>query len=172
MKKIYLSFLPVVIIFFGFLSCQNETSTKEQKVSFTDSIQQELKLFIQDNEKTSTNKKLVTDFYQEVFGNKNIEAIDTYIGETYIQHNPYLADGKGALKEALKVWFKGAPKEKIDIQHIGAEGDLVYLHTRSKNGNKVNSIIDIFRLEKGKIVEHWDVIQEVPEHAANPHPMF
>jgi predicted SnoaL-like aldol condensation-catalyzing enzyme len=118
------------------------------------------------------NKKMVAQFYQELFGDKNIEAIDKYIGDEYIQHNPLLPDGKDHLKEAVKVWFKGAPKEKVDIQRIAADGDLVYLHIRAKAGDKVRAIVDIFRIENGKIVEHWDVIQEVPEKSANNHPMF
>jgi predicted SnoaL-like aldol condensation-catalyzing enzyme len=83
-----------------------------------------------------------------------------------------LPDGKDALKQGFAQWFKDAPKEEIDIQHIGADGDLVYIHTRAKMGGKTASIIDIFRIENGKIAEHWDVIQEVPEKSANPHPMF
>ncbi len=119
-----------------------------------------------------SNKKLIADFYQELFGDKNIDAIDKYIGNTYIQHNPHVTDGKESLKDALKNWFKDAPKEKIDIQHIGADGDFVYIHTKSHNGAKIYSIIDIFRIQEGKVVEHWDVIEEVPEKSANSHPMF
>jgi predicted SnoaL-like aldol condensation-catalyzing enzyme len=118
------------------------------------------------------NKKLVANLYQEIFGDKNIEAVDKYIGDNYIQHNPAVADGKEALKTALKVWFKGAPKEKIDIQHLGADGNFVYIHTRSMQGNKAISVMDIFRVDGNKVVEHWDVLQEVPAKAANDHPMF
>jgi predicted SnoaL-like aldol condensation-catalyzing enzyme len=70
------------------------------------------------------------------------------------------------------VWYKDAPKEKIDIQHIGADGNFVYIHTKSKQGNKTISVMDIFRIDGSKIVEHWDVLQEVPAKAANDHPMF
>ncbi|HUI31520.1 MAG TPA: ester cyclase [Candidatus Acidoferrales bacterium] len=118
------------------------------------------------------NKKMVADFYQELFGDKNIESINKYMGDVYIQHNPYVADGKQALIDACKQWFKDAPKEKIDIQHLAADGNLVFIHTRSHEGAKIFSVIDIFRIENGKIVEHWDVGQAVPEKAANSHPMF
>jgi len=119
-----------------------------------------------------SNKKMVVEFYQELFGNKNPDAINKYIGEKYIQHNPALPDGKEALLNAVKVWFKDAPHEKVDFQHVAADGDLVFLHIRSKAGPTVRAVVDIFRIENGKIVEHWDVIQEVPEKSANDHPMF
>jgi predicted SnoaL-like aldol condensation-catalyzing enzyme len=118
------------------------------------------------------NKKMVADFYQELFGNKNIDAINECIGDVYVQHNPYVADGKEALIAACKDWFINAPKERIDIQHIAADSDLVFIHTKSHASTKVISIIDIFRIQNGKIVEHWDVAQAVPEKAANGHPMF
>ena len=119
-----------------------------------------------------TNKKIVTEFYQELFGDKNVEAINKYIGDVYIQHNPYVADGKQALKEATKKWFVHARKETIDIQHIAADGDLVIIHLKNHDQPRTVSVIDIFRLKNGKIIEHWDVAQEVPEKAANNHPMF
>jgi predicted SnoaL-like aldol condensation-catalyzing enzyme len=124
------------------------------------------------NQQLEENKKLVTNLYQEVFGDKNIDAVDKYIGDSYIQHNPAVADGKEALKAALRIWFKDAPKENIDIQHIGADGNFVYIHTKSKQGNKTFSVMDIFRIDGGKVVEHWDVMQEVPAKSANDHPMF
>ena len=125
-----------------------------------------------ERQQLEANKKLVADMYQEVFGDKNIDALDKYLVKDYIQHNPNAADGRQALKDLLKVWFKDAPKEKIDIQHIGADGDFVYLHTRRKSGDKTLSIVDIFKVQNNRITEHWDVIQAVPEKSANDHPMF
>lgn len=83
-----------------------------------------------------------------------------------------MPDGKEALINAMKVCFKDAPKEKVDFRHVAADRDLVFLHVRGKFCGKLSAIVDISRIENGKIVEHWDVIQEVPDKSANDHPMF
>ena len=121
----------------------------------------------------NANKKTVTEFYQKLFGDKDLSVIDTYIVEDYIQHNPYAADGRQALKDFAQKLLNNAPKTKVDFQHVAADGDLVFLHVRAKNFNgKDMAIVEIFRLKNGKIVEHWDVMQDVPASAANAHPMF
>jgi predicted SnoaL-like aldol condensation-catalyzing enzyme len=152
-------------------SCNtSEDGTKSQ--ANADSLRNAIQTLSNNEKQLEANKKMVADFYQELFGDKNVEAIDKYISDTYIQHNPGLPDGKNALKQGATQWFKGAAKEKIDIQHLGADGNFVYIHTKTKMGDKTSSVIDIFRIEHGKIAEHWDVIQEVPKTSANPHPMF
>lgn len=153
------------------LSCGKSKSADAAQTTI-DSLRKQLTLLSESHTELENNKKRVADFYQQLFGDKNITAIDEYIGDTYIQHNPALPDGKEALKEGATLWFKGAPKERIDIQHLSADGDLVYIHTKSNQGGKITSIIDIFRIKENKIVEHWDVMQAVPEKSANPHPMF
>ncbi len=164
-----------MLIVFGLslllFSCSKNEPGLHAKATI-DSLQRELSALNDSKNQLEANKKLVADMYQELFGDKNVEAIDKYIAETYIQHNPILPDGRDVLKQAAAQWFKGAPKEKIDIRHLSAEGDLVYIHTRATIGGKVSSVIDIFRIENNKIAEHWDVIQAVPEKSANPHPMF
>jgi predicted SnoaL-like aldol condensation-catalyzing enzyme len=166
------SITGLIIIILLTTSCLHKGTSEIRYQIVIDSLSKQIKTLSENNQVLVENKKLVADFYQELFGDKNIDAIDKYIGDTYIQHNPTLPDGKDYLKNGVKIWFKGAPKEKVDIQHLSADGDLVYIHTRSKNGGKISSIIDIFRLQNGKIVEHWDVIQEVPAKSANNHPMF
>ncbi|MDR2272911.1 MAG: ester cyclase [Sphingobacterium sp.] len=119
------------------------------------------------------NKRIVLDFYQQMFGDKDLSAIDKYIAPQYIQHNPAVADGAAAFKAAAAKWFEGQPKTKIDVQHIASDGDLVFIHLKNKNPDgSLKSTIDIFRLENGKIVEHWDAQQDVPKESANGHPMF
>lgn len=119
------------------------------------------------------NKKLVLNFYQKLFGDKDLSVIDRYIAVDYIQHNPTMADGREGLRAAVTQWFAGAPKEKVDIPHVAADGELVFLHVRAKNPKGgFQAIVDIFRVKDKKIVEHWDVIQDVPSDSVNDHPMF
>jgi predicted SnoaL-like aldol condensation-catalyzing enzyme len=167
-KLILLSSTSLAILLF---SCNSKNNGIAAQINI-DSLNKEIQILSDSQKQTESNKKIVADFYQELFGDKEVNAIDKYIGETYIQHNPSVADGKEALRQAVTQWFKGAPKEKIDIQHLSAEGNLVYIHTKSKRGATTVSVIDIFLLENGKIAEHWDVGQEVPEKSANAHPMF
>lgn len=171
MKKTISSLFVFIFLIISFTGCNNGkkvallTAGNDSLVKRISVIEDTLKM-------VNFNKKLVADFYQQLFGDKDLSAIDKYIGDVYIQHNPGLPDGKEALKEGASQWFKGAPKEKISIQHIAADGNFVYIHTKANRGPKVVSVIDIFRVENGKITEHWDVIQEVPEKSANSHPMF
>lgn len=163
----------ILLVLFGILlfSCNNNEVNASMQTHI-DSLNMKIQMLSDSLNQLETNKTLVANFYQELFGNKDSAAIDKYIGSTYIQHNPALPDGKEALKKGVAVWFKGQPKEKVDIQHLGADGNLVYIHTKAKMGPKTVSVIDIFRIENGKIVEHWDVLQDVPIKSANPHPMF
>ncbi|WP_288243857.1 ester cyclase [uncultured Chryseobacterium sp.] len=119
------------------------------------------------------NKKLVIDFYQKIFGDHDFTNIDRYMLSTYIQHNPHVADGAEAFEKAVRIWLKDAPKKKVDVQRIAAENDLVFLHTKNRlPDGKLQSVIDIFRIENKKITEHWDVQEIVPDQSANSHPMF
>ena len=119
------------------------------------------------------NKKLVVDFYQKIFGDKDFTVIDKYVDTNYIQHNPSLADGREALKNAVTVWLKDVPKGKVDFQNIASDGDLVILHVKTFGPTgKIVAIAEIFKVKNNKITEHWDVIQEMPEKSANAHPLF
>jgi predicted SnoaL-like aldol condensation-catalyzing enzyme len=172
MKKNQLILILIIAPVLLVTGCKNKSMDDTAIQSELDSLQEQFLKLSETIQKDADNKEIVADFYQKLFGDKNLEAVDEYIGDVYIQHNPALPDGKEALKDWLKERFKDAPKEKVDIQHLGADGDFVYIHTRAKFNDGVYSIIDIFRIENGKIVEHWDVIQKVPEVSANPHPMF
>lgn len=124
----------------------------------------------------ASNKKLVVEFYQQVLLQGNASVIDQYIGEVYIQHNPNLSDGKEALRSLIKRFpvKKAGDKPNGEIIRVIAEGDLVVLHIKNYTWPQPRggSIVDIFRVENNKIVEHWDVIQAIPEKSANNNTMF
>ena len=99
-------------------------------------------------------------------------AFDTYVADDYIQHNPGLADGRAAAREALADKF-GAPGFSIEVVRMLVDGDLCALHLRpSRDGKPAAAIVDLYRADGDLIVEHWDVIQPWPAAAANDHPMF
>ncbi|RKS98443.1 ester cyclase [Flavobacterium sp. 123] len=119
------------------------------------------------------NKKLVVTFYQQLIGDKDVVAIDKFLDNNFITHNPTMLNGKEPLRTAFLKDFSKAPKIKIDYRHVGADGDLVFLHIKmTRPDGKVEAIADIFKIKNNKIIEMWDVIQEVPENSANEHPMF
>ncbi|OGG59137.1 hypothetical protein A3C89_01885 [Candidatus Kaiserbacteria bacterium RIFCSPHIGHO2_02_FULL_50_50] len=119
------------------------------------------------------NKKLVLTAYQALFGDHDLSALEKYWGEPYIQHNPLVPNGKAALGAFVQSMIDaGAPKSTLDVKRVAAEGDYVWVHLRSSFGEQEVAIVDIFRVEQGKIVEHWDVIQPVPVESANSNTMF
>jgi predicted SnoaL-like aldol condensation-catalyzing enzyme len=120
------------------------------------------------------NKKAVVEFYNLALNEKNFEAASKYIGPRYTQHNPLAADGPEGLKAFIAFLRDKAPQSRSEIKRVFAEGDYVILHVHSvrEAGTRGRAIVDIFKLENGKIVEHWDVVQDVPEKAANTNGMF
>jgi predicted SnoaL-like aldol condensation-catalyzing enzyme len=171
MKNLLKALVMAACLILSLSACNNAKNTTALSTG-NDSLLKRISILEDTLRFQKFNKRLVADFYQQLFGDKDISSIDRYVADDYIQHNPGLKDGKEALKEGAAQWFKGAPKEKIDIQHISAEGNLVYIHTKANRGTKVVSVLDIFKVEGGKILEHWDIIQDVPEKSANSHPMF
>jgi predicted SnoaL-like aldol condensation-catalyzing enzyme len=120
------------------------------------------------------NKKIVVDFYEKALNQKDFEAAARHFGPRYIQHNPAVPDGPDGLRRLVDFLKEKFPNSKSEIKRVIAEGDLVMLHVHSvrQPGERGRAIVDIFRVENGKIVEHWDVIQDVPEKSANTNTMF
>jgi predicted SnoaL-like aldol condensation-catalyzing enzyme len=120
------------------------------------------------------NKKAVVEFYEKGLNQKDFEAASKYFGPRYTQHNPNAADGPEGFKAFLQFLREKFPASRSEIKRVLADGDYVILHVHAvrEPGTRGNAIIDIFKLENGKIVEHWDVVQPIPEKAANSNGMF
>jgi predicted SnoaL-like aldol condensation-catalyzing enzyme len=100
------------------------------------------------------------------------EAFDTYVASDYVQHNPGLPDGRDAARDALAVKFAD-PAFSVEVVRSIVDGDVCALHLRARrDGEPVAALVDIYRAEGDRIVEHWDVIQPWPAGSANDHPMF
>lgn len=123
----------------------------------------------------AANKALVLKAYQALFGDHDLSAVDRYWAKDYIQHNPTMTDGTEAVKQFVEqIGLLKGPKSKVEFLRVAAEGDLVFVQTRSpKMGDAPEMVIvDIFRVENGKIAEHWDVMQAVPANGVNKRPMY
>jgi len=122
------------------------------------------------------NKKIVIDFYEKGLNQKDFDAAAKHFGPRYIQHNPLAPDGPEGFKRLVALLKEKFPNSNShdEIKRVIAEGDLVVLHVHSvrEPGQRGRAVVDIFRVENGKIVEHWDVLQDVPEKAANDNTMF
>jgi predicted SnoaL-like aldol condensation-catalyzing enzyme len=120
------------------------------------------------------NKKVVLDLYEKGINQKDFEAAAKNFGPRYIQHNPRAKDGAEGFKAFIDFLKAKFPNYHSEIKKVFAEGDYVILHVHnvSAPGERGAAIVDIFRLESGKVVEHWDVRQDIPEQSANTNTMF
>lgn len=120
------------------------------------------------------NKQHVIEFYDKAINQKDFEAASLYLGSRYTQHNPTAADGPEGLKAFIQFLRDKYPNAHSEIKRVFAESDYVILHVHSirEPGTRGRAIFDLFKLENGKIVEHWDTVQDIPEKSANSNGMF
>lgn len=119
------------------------------------------------------NRELMTDFARIFYTERDPRAaFDRYVAPGYTQHNPGLPDGPEAAVDGLEPKFQ-AEGARFEIQRILVDGDLAVVHLKaSRPGAPDTAVADFYRIEDGRIVEHWDVLQPVPSTSANAHPMF
>jgi predicted SnoaL-like aldol condensation-catalyzing enzyme len=127
-----------------------------------------------DVQQMEANKKAVVEFYDLAINKKDFDAASKFIGPRYVQHNPRAADGPEGLKAFLAFLREKFPDYHSEIKRVFADGDyvIVHVHNVPTPGSRGAAIIDIFKLENGKVVEHWDVRQDIPEQSANSNTMF
>ena len=122
------------------------------------------------------NKKIAIEFYNAALNEKNWEKTKSFIGNRYIQHNLHAADGPEGLKAHIEYLKRDFPQNRGEIKHVLADGDLVALHIHNRRSPEIRgfAVVDIFRIENGKVVEHWDVVQTIPDpkDAKNQNTMF
>lgn len=123
-----------------------------------------------DLQKEEANRKLVLDF----INTNDVDTAMTYISDKYKQHNPTVADGKDGVTAFFRDLRTRYPKLNARVVHIAADGDLVWVHAHLTRfpEDPGFALVDIFRVENGKFVEHWDVMQPVPENTTNSNSMF
>ena len=127
------------------------------------------------NDLLEVNKRIIREWNELAINQrKPEEAVAKYLGPHYQQHNPGAADGPEPFIGSVKRFAQTYPDFRMESKRIIAEGNYVVLHSHliRKPGDHGMAVVDIFRLENGKIVEHWDVVQEVPETSANNNTMF
>ncbi|OHV04936.1 nuclear transport factor 2 family protein [Mycobacterium talmoniae] len=136
------------------------------------------------------NKQAVLEYFELLFNQRRIdEVVDCYHAVDYVQHNATVSDGPEALKAATGKLFAQFPDMRLDIKRAFAEGDYVIVHSEMSGVSLAldgtenivanprhhtlsrYALVDIVRLERGRIVEHWDVVQKIPATTADATPM-
>ena len=132
-----------------------------------------------DAQKMERNKKNVVEFYDAVLNAKDFEKAKTYVGATYIQHNPIGADGLEGIQGFINFLREKFPNNKSEIKRVFAEGNYVIVHVHARrdpaSSDRGFAIFDLFRMDdNGKVVEHWDAVQPIPDPATakNKNGMF
>lgn len=115
----------------------------------------------------------VTRFLDLAFNKNDVEEASKLVTERYIQHNPYVADGKSGFIKGIEGFHQSFPDISLELKHVFVDGDYVIAHSQYEEGQSY-ATVDIFRMKDGKIDEHWDVKQQIPpaSESANKNTMF
>jgi predicted SnoaL-like aldol condensation-catalyzing enzyme len=118
---------------------------------------------------TEANKALVADFYAKVWNAHDLGALRDFVAEEYIQHNPHVGSGRAQLEAFLGPMFQSLPESRFTIARLVADDNLVVAHTlfQASSEDRGTAVVDIYRIEGGQLMEHWDVKEPVPEMCVN-----
>ena len=124
--------------------------------------------------RAQANKDIVLDFYEKALNQSDLDDAMAHFGPRYTQHNPMIPDGIEGFRSFVQQLKQRFPEVRGEIKRVFADGDFVILHVHARRepDEAGLAIVDIFRLEEGKIVEHWDVRQPLPESAVHANGMF
>ncbi len=175
MKPFHSLISTALVLMIVFTACTNNASDKAATANADTTVAPPVITTDAGQDKLDANKKLVSEFYQSLYGDKDSNAIDKYVADNIIEHNPIIKDGKEWLKDATRPFLSNPhiEKTKIDIKHIAADGDMVWLLVKDVAPNgKVFARVNIFRVENGKIAEAWKVAEPVPAKSENNNTMF
>jgi predicted SnoaL-like aldol condensation-catalyzing enzyme len=122
----------------------------------------------------SSPRAPVDQLYAQVFNGHDLSAAERLLSEDYVQHNPQVPTGRAGFMDAFRGFLSAYPGLRVEVKRVLVDGDLVAVHAHWTlgAGDRGSAVVDIFRVRGGRIVEHWDVVQAVPERAANPNTMF
>ena len=120
------------------------------------------------------NRRLILEVYEHVLKPLDPSRVDEFFARDYIQHNPMAATGAAGLKAFLEWARADSPQAEHRVQRVFVDGDYViaHVHVVIHPGDRGNAVVDIFRIENGKVAEHWDAAQEIPARAANANGML
>lgn len=122
----------------------------------------------------SSNREIARAFFEAVVNEKDFSKAVQYMGDTYIEHDPEGTDGPEGLNAYIQHLREHFPQSLVEVKRTIVDGDYILFHVHSIliPGTRGQAIIDMFRLKEGKVVEHWDVTQDIPEKSANENGMF
>lgn len=118
--------------------------------------------------------QLVRDYMENIWNEGQTDRADEYLAERLIQHNPNLPDGRKPLVEFIEGFRKQLPEARFEIRRIVGDDGLVFAHShfRPQPGHRGMVVVDVFRIDDGRIVEHWDVREDVPETTVSGHDVY
>ncbi|MGH8260983.1 MAG: nuclear transport factor 2 family protein [Steroidobacteraceae bacterium] len=127
-----------------------------------------------DTAREAANRRLILAVYEQVLGPLESSRVDELFAPGYIQHSPLAATGAAGLKAFLDWARAHSPHAKHHLKRLFTDGDhvIAHVHVVIHPGDRGNAVVDIFRIENGKVAEHWDVAQEIPARSANEHGML